>query len=134
MDRYKNCNIIQEMKIVLQPGCEYYVNLLYPVLVRGTVFRATRVLQTNGQFMNIPDHDLPLWQHYPLCRRCFYPTQELWEFCQHNTVSPCSHYYDSRCRPFTTQTLIQHIMTCQELTCRKMAHFLQMQPIAQFTY
>lgn len=113
------------MKIVLQPGCEYYVNLLYPVVVRGTVFRATRIVQTNGHVMDIPDRDLNKWKHYPLCRRCFYPTKDLWLWCINNTVSPCGKHYDPDCHPFTSHSLMDHLFSCKELTCRKMLHFLQ---------
>lgn len=113
------------MKIQLKPGCEYYVNLLYPVVIQGQIFRATRVLQHNGNILDIPDHDLSLWKHYPLCRKCYYPDLALWQFCWDNTVSPCGKHYDYQCRPFTFQTLTQHLIFCHDIACRKMLHFLQ---------
>ena len=111
---------------ILKPGCEYYTNLLYPVVVKGKMFRITRVVRSNGEIMDIEDRDLFLWKHYPLCKRCVYPSLELLEFCQVNTVSPCGKHYDANCRPFTDQTLALHLIECRAIPCRKLAHFLKM--------
>lgn len=112
------------MKLYYIAGCEYYMNLLYPVRVVGKAFRAVRIIRSDGYIDTIAERDWKKFRHYPLCFQCYHPSMLTWVWCIHNTVSPCRLYTED-CKPFTISTLIHHIARCSQPACIQMRTFLE---------